>query len=502
MWGGPLRVAILFTLLALTTGCSAKAQVQYKPDSKQVQELRRDLGRVFGAPVMARGVWGVDIRSLDNGERLFELNAGKLMMPASNMKIVTLAAAAETLGWDFRFTTTLETFATVETGVLQGDLFIRGNGDPTINTRQGRGEAVLAEWAGALRAAGIREIRGRVVGDDQAFDEQGIGPGWSWDYLEAGYAAPSGALQFNENTAPLTMAPSAVAGEPAIVRLPPGTGLTVVSHATTGAAGSEETIAFGRRIDGAVIEVSGSIPAGANTIRRNLAVANPTLYLAQSVKDALVTRGIPVTGDAADLDDIAVELVASAAADRRVLVTTTSPPLREIATVLMKVSQNLYAETFLKALGAARNGLGTTQGGRAVVRQTLTSWGIPSDSYVNADGSGLSRYNYLAPNMVTAVLERMYRDAKHKDAFIATLPIAGKDGTISTRMRRTRAEANAVAKTGSIANVRSLSGFVRTRDGEMLVFSILANDFVVSAATVNWIADLAVEILSNFTRRK
>jgi D-alanyl-D-alanine carboxypeptidase/D-alanyl-D-alanine-endopeptidase (penicillin-binding protein 4) len=167
----------------------------------------------------------------------------------------------------------------------------------------------------------------------------------------------------------------------------------------------------------------------------------------------------------------------------------------------MKVSQNLYAETFVKALGASRNGLGTMRGGRAVVRRTLGSWGIPDDSYVNADGSGLSRYNYVAPNMVTAVLERMYRDPKHKEAFIATLPIAGKDGTIATRMRRSRAEGNAVAKTGSIANVRSLSGFVRTRDGEMLVFSILANDFVVSAATVTWIADLAVEILSNFTRQ-
>jgi D-alanyl-D-alanine carboxypeptidase/D-alanyl-D-alanine-endopeptidase (penicillin-binding protein 4) len=152
-------------------------------------------------------------------------------------------------------------------------------------------------------------------------------------------------------------------------------------------------------------------------------------------------------------------------------------------------------------VGAARNGLGTAQGGRAVVRDTLTAWGIPSDSYVNADGSGLSRYNYLAPEMVTAVLERMYRDPRHRDAFVATLPIAGKDGTISTRMRRTRAEANAVAKTGSIANVRSLSGYVRTRDGEMLVFAIIANDFVVPASTVNWIADLAVEVLSNFTRR-
>jgi serine-type D-Ala-D-Ala carboxypeptidase/endopeptidase (penicillin-binding protein 4) len=135
-----------------------------------------------------------------------------------------------------------------------------------------------------------------------------------------------------------------------------------------------------------------------------------------------------------------------------------------------------------------------------MVQRTLDGWGIPRDGYVLADGSGLSRYNYLAASTITVILERLYRDPRHRDAFTATLPIAGKDGTIALRLKRTRAEGNAVAKTGSISNVRCLSGFVRTRDGETLVFSILANGFVISAATVNWIADLAVEILSNFKR--
>jgi D-alanyl-D-alanine carboxypeptidase/D-alanyl-D-alanine-endopeptidase (penicillin-binding protein 4) len=134
------------------------------------------------------------------------------------------------------------------------------------------------------------------------------------------------------------------------------------------------------------------------------------------------------------------------------------------------------------------------------MRETLTSWGIPRDAYVISDGSGLSRYNYLSAGMITAILERMHRDPRHREEFAATLPIAGRDGTISSRMRRTLADGNATAKTGSIANVRSLSGYVRTRDGEMLAFSILANDFVIPAPTVNWIADLAVEILAAFKR--
>ena len=448
---------------------------------------------------MARGVWGVEIRSLQSGERLFELNAGKLMMPASNMKVVTLAATAETLGWDYRFTTSLETAATVQDGVLRGDLIARGNGDPTINRRENRTAAVLDQWADALRTAGIQEIAGRIIGDDQAFDDEGIGDGWSWDYLQFGYAAPVGALQINENIAQLLVVPGARAGEPAIITLSPGAGFTLVNHATTGAEGSEDTIAYRRHIDSTVLEVSGSAPIGGRTATRSVAVSNPTIFFAQTLKDGLTERGIRVSGDAVDMDDMAAEFM-SASGTRRVLVSTQSPPLKEIATVLMKVSQNLYAETFMKAIGTARGGLGTASGGRSAIRGLLSTWGVANDSYVIADGSGLSRYNYLSPEMITAVLEHMFKDDRHRESFVATLPIAGRDGTIATRMRRTRAEGNAVAKTGSIANVRSLSGYVRTRDSEMLVFSILANDFVIPSDTVNWIADLAVETLSNFTR--
>jgi D-alanyl-D-alanine carboxypeptidase/D-alanyl-D-alanine-endopeptidase (penicillin-binding protein 4) len=481
-------------------GCASHppARTTPSPPSGAVRELRSDLARVFGAPINERGVWAVDIRSIDTGEQLYELNAGKLMMPASNMKILTLAATADALGWEYRFTTTLETRGTITDGVLYGDLIVRSNGDPSINSRDRHADAVFSEWTRALQAAGIFSIDGRIVGDDQAFDDEGIGAGWAWDYLQYGYAAPVGALEFNENVAALIVSPASSATGTPIVTISAGSGLELLNRATTGAAGSENTIDYRRHIDRAVLEVTGSIPLGAQSDTRTVAVVNPTIFFAQSLKDGLAARGIAVTGQAVDFDDIAAEMPTG---DVRVLATTPSPPLREIAAVLMKVSQNLYAETLLKALGAARNGLGTAEGGRIAVRNTLAAWGIPRDAHVVYDGSGLSRYNYVTASTLTAVLEHMYKDARHRDAFVAALPIAGKDGTIGSRMRRTRAEGNAVAKTGSISNVRSLSGFVRTRDGEMLVFSILANDFVIPAATINWIADLGVEILSNFTRR-
>jgi D-alanyl-D-alanine carboxypeptidase/D-alanyl-D-alanine-endopeptidase (penicillin-binding protein 4) len=453
---------------------------------------------VFGAAVNDRGVWAVDIRSLDTGERLYELNAGKLMMPASNMKILTLAAAADALGWEYRFATTLATRGTIANGILQGDLIVRGTGDPSLNSREGRAEIVLDDWTRALQGAGIFSIDGRVVGDDQAFDDEGIGAGWAWDYLQYGYAAPVGALEFNENLATLTVSPGTRAGATAIVTLSAGSGLELVNRATTGAAGSPDTIDYRRRLDRAVLEVSGSIPWGGPKSTRRVAVVNPTMFFAQSLKDCLAARGIVVTGDAVDFDDIAAEMPGGAL---RVLAQTFSPPLKEIAAVLMKVSQNMYAESLLKALGASRHGLGTAEGGRGAVRSTLQAWGIPPDAHVIVDGSGLSRYNYVTASTLVAVLERMYNDPRHREAFVGALPIAGRDGTIETRLRKTRAEGNAVAKTGSISNARSLSGFVRTRGGEMLVFSILANDFVIPATTITWMADLAVEMLSNFSRQ-
>jgi len=449
---------------------------------------------------MARGVWGVDVRSLDTGEHLYERDAGRLMMPASNMKIVTVAVAASVLGWDYTFKTTLETAAPLENGVLKGDLFVRGGGDPTINSRAGRAPAVLAEWLAALRSQGISRIDGRIIGDDQLFDDDGIGPGWAWDYLQYGYAAPVGALEFNEDLATLTISPGPQPGQPPTVRLSSGSGLRLVARVATGASGSQSDISYRRRLDEPVLEVSGSIAAGSAALERTVAVINPTLFFAQSLKDYLIDHDIAVSGPAVDLDDVAAEF-AAAGIERRAIVSSQSPPLRDIATVLMKVSQNLYAETLLKAIGAARGGLGTYEGGLANIRAGLTALGVPEDGYVIADGSGLSRYNYLTPSTIASILERMYKNDAQRDAFLATFPIAGKDGSLASRLKRTRAEGNALGKTGSISNVRSLSGYVRNRDGEMLAYSILANDFVIPAATVNWIADLAVEVLANFTRR-
>ena len=474
-----------------------------------MRRLHADLAAVLDAAITAHAQWAVVVRSLDSGELLFARNANKLMMPASNMKIVTLAAAAQVLGWDHRFVTTLETTGSIANGALDGDLIVRGGGDPTINPRNGRSAAAFDEWADALKAAGIDRINGHIVGEDDLLDDEGLGAGWAWDYLQFGYAAPIGALQYNENVAELSVSPGLSAGAPAVLQLTPGSGLMLLNRAVTTPPGTPESIELRRHPHRPLLEVSGTVPLPGpatlpgtplRTVARQVAVVNPTHFFVQSLRHGLISRGIPVTGEAIDADELVPPLPGTMHASRRVLARTESPPLREIAGVLMKVSQNQYAETLLKSLGTDAEGVGTVQAGRATVLRVLREWQMDEQALMLFDGSGLSRYNYLTAELLAKVLERMYLDPRHREPFLASLAVAGQEGTVANRLRRTRAQGNARVKTGSISNVRSLSGYLRSRDGELLVFAMIANDFNIPAATVNWITDLAVELLANFTR--
>ena len=488
------------SLLVVTACASAPPQAARKPDGRSEQAVARQLDQIFNAPITDHALWAVEVKSLDTGRVWYARNPRTLVMPASNMKIVTLAAAAETLGWDHRFKTTLETIGTIENGVLRGDLIIRGGGDPTINKRNDRATAVFDEWAAALKAAGITRIAGNVVGDATRFHPIGLGQGWSWDYLEAGYAAPASALEFNENIATLSIAPGAKPGDDAPLQLAVGAGLGLVHHVVTGAPGTPTRINLRRLPEGGWLDVAGSIASDAQPVTRDVAVARPALYFAHSTLTALVARGLQVQGLPKEEPVWLNTMVAPRTSI--VLAETSSPPLRDIATTMMKVSQNLYAETLLRAIGTVKSTEpASADAGLDAARAVFTNWGIPANSYVLADGSGLSRYDFVTADMIVRILERLHSDPRHRDTFVATLPIAGKDGTISTRMRATRAEGNAIAKTGSIANVRALSGYVKTREGETLVFAIIGNNFTVPAATITWMSDLAVETLANAGRR-
>lgn len=453
---------------------------------------------MFLAPALNRSLWAVMVQSLDSGEVLYRLNSAKLVMPASNMKIVTLAAAAERLGWDYTFETRLLAAGPIENGVLRGDLIVVGGGDPSINGRGGSPTRVFETWADRLRADGVARIDGRIVGDDRAFQDEPLGAGWAWDDLGYGYAAPISALQYNENLAQVVVRPGDASGAAAHVELgPPESGLVLEARVTTSAPGVQADLELKRLAGSDRLEVMGTIPSGSGEIVRTAAVNDPAGFFVRALRAVLVGRGIDVRGEAVHIDRAASPPDRAAAT---LLFSHRSPPLSEIATVLMKVSQNLYAETLLKTLGATR-GTPTAEAGRKVVQEVLEGWGVPPDAVVLSDGSGLSRYNFVTAETLVRILGQMHRDQRHQAAFSATLPIGGRDGTIARRMKGTRAEGNVQAKTGSIANVRALSGYTRTVDGELLVFSIIANNFNLPPSVIDGVTDLAAERLANFTRK-
>jgi serine-type D-Ala-D-Ala carboxypeptidase/endopeptidase (penicillin-binding protein 4) len=410
-------------------------------------------------------------------------------MPGSTMKVVTLAAAAELLGWDHRFETRIVTTAPLDNGVLRGDLVVVGGGDPSISERSDV-PGVLTALARHVRDAGITRIEGGIIGDDDLFEDQGLGAGWTLDNMPYGYSAPVTALEYNEGAVDLVIRAGAVDRDPVAIQIrPEGSGLVVDNRLVTVAESGTGRLTL-RRLPGSKrVIVEGQIPAKAAPFARTASVDNPTAFFVSAFRGALNAEGIQVAGDAADIDDFPEKPDMSGA---RTLATHTSMPLRELAAAMMKVSQNQYAETLLRHLGGTGAMGATGATGAQQVRTLLKSWGIADDSYVIADGSGLSRYNYVSSDMLVRLLAHMREDPKHAAVFPSTLPVAGRDGPLSRRLAGTPAEGRVRAKTGTVDNVRAIAGYVHAMNGETLIFSIIANNFTAPASIIDTAADRAL----------
>lgn len=443
-------------------------------------------------------MWGVVVQSLDNGEVLYRRNAERLVMPASNMKLVTSSAALVQLGADFRYRTVVAARGTRRGDTLAGDLVVVGRGDPTFSQHATGGTDVLASlrpWADSLRARGIRAVTGRVAGDGSWFTDAPLGRGWMWDDLDDSDSAPVGALQFNEGFAVLEVTPGEAVDAPArIALLPSGAPLRIFGSVATAPRDSNlSSVRFSRAPFTDSVTVSGRLSSGRRAARIEVAVLDPVRYFEAALTQVLREAGIAVLGQ--------VTAVAAAAAPTAdTLFVWQSAPLRDILPPLLKPSQNQIAETLLRTLGGQTRNVASVDSGRAAVRDALRGFGIADDAYVIADGSGLSRYDYVAPETLARILLGMARRPDF-DLFYQALPIAGVDGTIATRMRGTAAANNVHAKTGSIANVRSLSGYVTTADGERLVFVMIANHFTAPRRVVEVVQDHVLERLANFSRR-
>lgn len=473
------------------SGC-AKATVAIAPAAPLtgLQQLSQDITAATMVPGVQRAAWGIVVHSVDRNERIFELNPRTLLVPASTTKLISVASAAAAVGWDFTFETSVRATAPIVDGTLRGDLLIVGSGDPSIDGR------ALSGWIDALKALGLRRIDGRVIGDDDAVEEPRPQLAWAWDDLGYQTGALFGALNLSENRMVVTVSPgdspdffATLSVEPSAVSRP------LRSRVVTGPPGSTQMLWPEQRPGEPYLTIAGLIPWGVPSVQLTVSVGNPTSSFAVSFRSALIDRGIEVTGEAYDVDDVALSPDWKYAAS---LYTYRSPTLAAIVQPLLKDSINLYGEAALR-LNAARDVLATNDAALEGLRERLTAWGIPPDGWQVVDGSGLSRRNAVAPETFVSILQRMY-DASGTSPWMTALPIAGRDGTLGGRMRGTPAENNVRAKTGTMSNIRALAGYVRTRDGEALAFAIMANSFEGSGAAANEAIDRIAVRLAGFRR--
>ena len=513
---GVLGLAALVTSACVSSGGPMRPSTT-SPVTRA--SLTAALDSMVSSPEFRNAHWGILIVDPERGDTLYSRNAGKLFMPASNMKIVTGAVALATLGPEYRFRTDFATTGTVRDGALLGDLVVIGRGDPSLSDRM-RGDAMLPmrDIADSLAALGITRIDGRITAAGDAFPDAIHGFGWAWDDFDAPYSAGVDELYFNEGFWRVVVHAGRAAGDTVVVRTHGDSVPLVHIRAVTVDAASlslqdsatpRPRVRLDRDEEGALV-VEGTMLVGDSSTLTITQTEPRDAYL-RALRTALVARGIAIgegpgsappggasdsaartdapTASTSGMETVSRGTLAHPAdSPLDTLFTVWSPPLSEILAALEKPSQNQIAEILFKTLGLEMTGSGTADSGRVVVERRLLEWGADSMGFAIRDGSGLSRHNYLTPETVVRILDRIRSDTAFRH-FHEALPIAGVDGTIGSRMRGTPAEGNLRAKTGTLDKARALSGYVTTVDGRLLIFSTFANNYTVPTRRVDAVTD-------------
>jgi serine-type D-Ala-D-Ala carboxypeptidase/endopeptidase (penicillin-binding protein 4) len=470
--------------------------VSAAPAADPLRSLRADLDKIFSDKDFAGTKWGVEVYSLNRSEKLYEREPEMLCVPASTNKIITASVALLRLGADYQFKTRVLADGSIKDGVLEGNLVIAGYGDPSNSPKLQAGDPfrTFKDWAEKLKERSIHAISDDIVGDGSAFEEIPYGQGWEWNDLIQSYAAPVSALQFNENLVSLHIIPGIERGSiPSVTATPLADYLYFDDRIVTETENSAASIRIERGASDELVVLRGSVPLKSPGIIRDISVRFPIRYYLAALSRALSDQGIDIS-KAGGIRESGTTKSAS------LLWTHLSPPLSEIIKPMLKESLNLCAETFERVLGMELRGEGTFSKGREVVEETLAEMGIKKGSYNYADASGLSRLNLVSADTLVKILKFMHERPCFSD-FYDSLPVAGCDGTLANRMKGTAAENNAHAKTGTLSNVSAISGYVRTKSGEMLAFSMTANNYLFSKARAESAEDAAIARLANFSRK-
>lgn len=458
---------------------SAVAQLA---STREVDELRDRLTAVYAASGLGSATLGAMVVSLDSGDTLFASGPDSAMAPASNLKLLTTAAALRVLGPEYRFRTYLLTDGTVSEGVIDGDLVLYGTGDPGISDRlYRRKDEVFQRLIDQLDEAGIHTVNGDLVGDASFFSGPLRPPGWDPKDLNDHFTGAVSALSFNENVLSYRVVPGAPGQAPDVTTVPAHSGMRLINNAETVSGRARPRLAILRDDPLDPVRVEGRISAGSRDVWREMTVSVPARFAIENFRSALEDRGITLSGALRIVDDVEgsalgnVGVSAPALGKRgaRVLARHVSEPLTAYVEVINRNSNNLFAELVLRALGRSVTGEGSSEAGTRAVRASLSELGVDLTGMVQTDGSGLSARNRVRAATFVSVIERM-SESPYWSEYWGSLPEAGQRRGLG-RMYRTAAAGNLRAKTGTIEGVSALSGLVRSRDGERLAFSLLVN---------------------------
>ncbi|MBK7630014.1 MAG: D-alanyl-D-alanine carboxypeptidase/D-alanyl-D-alanine-endopeptidase [Ignavibacteriales bacterium] len=497
---------IFVTSCFLATIISAQDSTRIKQDSlplfsySTISELSQQLDDIFNDNSFRNANWGVVIQSLENGEYFYKRNEDKFVVPASNLKLFTSAAGLLLLGSDYRFSTNIFINGHQSGSTIYGDLIVQGRGDPTISGRFYNNDInfVYDTWIDSLVDLGVTNINGNIVGDDNLFDDIGLGNGWSWDYETDWYSAQSSAISFNDNCVDITIHYDSKYDSVIVTSNPSLRSIVILNHVIAAAGNEKTNIEVNRERGTNVITVSGKFRKDANDFVTYATVLNPTQFAMIVFKNRLEKRGIRVNGYAIDIDDYERVIDYD---DLELLFVSYSENISEIIKVINKGSQNFFAEQLLKTIGLEKLGFGSIINGINAAKEIFAEIGLNPENIIMVDGSGLSHLNMVTPRQVVELLKYMYSNKRAYFDFYNSLPIAGVDGTLGNRMKNTTAENVVRAKTGYIGHVRSLSGYAVTGDNEPIVFSMIANNFSVPVKLADNIQDLVCLRLTNFRRK-
>jgi len=435
------------------------------------QTLPARVERVLSAGRLRKASVGICVVRLGDGRVLYSRNADRPFIVASNEKLVTAAAALDALGPDYWFTTRIYARGELKDGVLEGDLILRGGGDPTIGGRyeDQDAEAVMGRWARMLAAKGLGRVRGDVVADDRFFDRQFRHPAWRSDQLWKWHYAPVCGVSVNDNCVEVTVRPGGRVGEAARLLLEPACAPVELKNLCRTHA-RRNIIWFERRPGSELIRVGGFVKLKVGGFSGLVTVPDPPRYAAVLLKAALESAGIRVEGSAR-----AVDLARDGPVPAGPPLCVRRTALMSVLRVMLKRSDNHYAEQVLKAVGAEATGQGSWRSGTARAGRFLERVGLRPEDFTLDDGSGLSRGNRLTPAALAMLLVAMRR-SELGDQFAEMLPVAGRDGTLKRRLAEPPYAGKVRAKTGYLSGVGALSGYATTRGGVEVAFSILIND--------------------------